>query len=250
MINLKTDKEIEIMAEGGRRLRKVVSALLKSVEVGMTTKKIDDLAEKMIREQGGEPSFKKVRDYYWTTCLPINEQVVHTPPSSRVLKKGDVLTIDIGMYYKGYHTDYSTTFAIDGTDDREVIKFLETGKKALEKAIGKAKAGHHLGEISETIGNEIYGNGYFIMKELTGHGIGKELHMDPYVFGFRERPTEKTMIMKPGLTIAIEVIYSRGTEEIAYEKGKDWSIISADKSLTACFEHTVAIKEKETLVLT
>lgn len=250
MINLKTDQEIAVMAEGGKRLREVVKVLLNKIDAGMTTKQIDQLAEALIKKQGGESSFKRVKNYHWTTCLPINEQVVHTPPSNRQLKKGDVFTLDIGMFFGGYHTDYATSFVVGGKSDAETSRFLEAGKRALNKAIKQAKAGNRLGNISETIEKEIRSEGFFIMKDLTGHGIGKELHMDPYVFGFKERPTEKTLLIKPGLTIAIEVIYSKGTEEIAYEGDDDWSIISADHSLTACFEHTVAIKEKETLVLT
>lgn len=250
MIDLKTDEEIKIMAEGGAKLREVVKELIKKIKVGVTTKEIDKEAEKLIKEKGGEPSFKTVRNYYWSTCLPINEQVVHTPPSNRVLKNGDVLTLDIGMYFKGYHTDYATTFIVGEVKDKRVNHFLEVGKKTLDKAIKQVKPGQRLGKISEIIEDEITKEGYFILKDLTGHGIGKELHMEPYVFNFRERPTEKTMIIKPGLTIAIEVIYSAGTEEIAYEKDNEWSIISADRSLTACFEHTIAVTKNNVLVLT
>ncbi|GAB4219047.1 MAG: type I methionyl aminopeptidase [Candidatus Microgenomates bacterium] len=250
MIDYKTDEEIKIMAEGGKRLRLVVSELLKKIKPGITTYQIDKEAERLIKEKGGESSFKKVKNYYWTTCLPINEQVVHTPPSDRILKNGDVLTLDIGMYFKGYHTDYATTFVVGKTKDKKILNFLEIGKKTLKKAIEKVRVGGRLGEVSEVIEDEITKAGYFILKDLTGHGIGKELHMEPYVFNYRERPTEKTLIIKKGLTIAIEVIYSMGTEEIAYEKGNEWSIISRDKSLTACFEHTIAVTEKQVLVLT
>lgn len=250
MIDFKSTEEIAIMKEGGRRLRSVVKALLNKIDAGITTKEIDSLAEELIKKQGGESSFKKVRNYFWTTCLSINEQVVHTPPSNRQLKLGDVLTLDIGMYFKGYHTDFSTTFFIGDNPSDEINNFLETGKKGLFKAIRQAKVGNRIGNISEVIQDEIEGQGYFIMKDLTGHGIGKELHTDPYVFGYRERPTEKTLLIKPGLTIAVEVIYSMGTEEIKHEKNNNWSIVSADGSLTACFEHTIAITEKKTLVLT
>lgn len=249
-IDLKTEDEIEIMKEGGLRLKKVVGALLKKIEVGETTEKIDKLAEELIKKEGGEASFKKVKGYFWTTCLPINNQVVHTPPDNRRLKQGDLLTVDIGMYYKGYHTDFATTFVVGEEPNSEVKRFLDSGKKALDKAIGFAKSGNRLGQISEAIGKEIYGQGYFIMKELTGHGIGRTLHEDPFVFGYLERPIEKTLLIKPGLTIAIEVIYSVGTEEIAYEKESDWSITTKDGSLSACFEHTIAVNEKNSLVLT
>lgn len=250
IIDLKNDKEIEIMKEGGSRLRSVVAALLKTIEAGMTTKKIDETAEKLIIGAGGQPSFKKVKGYFWTTCVPVNDQVVHTPPSDRRLKQGDLLTVDIGMYFKGYHTDFATTFVVGGKEEGKIKRFLDTGRSALKKAILSAKAGNRLGLISEAIEREIYGQGYFILKDLTGHGIGKTLHEEPYVFGFKERPIEKTIMMKPGLTIAIEVIYSMGTEEIAYEKDDKWSITTKDRSLSACFEHTVVVMEKNSLVLT
>jgi len=249
-IDLKTKEEIRIMQEGGFRLKRVVATLLKKIDVGITTKQIDNLAFELIKKQGGEPSFKRAKGYFWSTCLPINDQVVHTPPSDRKLKQGDVLTLDIGVYFNGYHTDFATTLFIGGTPDDKINDFLETGKRALNKAIVAAKPGNRLGHISEAIEKEIYGQGFFILKELTGHGIGKTLHEDPYIFGYKEKPIDKTLLIRPGLTIAIEVIYSIGTEEIAYEKENNWSIRTQDGSLSACFEQTVAITEKKSLVLT
>jgi len=250
MIHLKTSEEINIMVEGGKRLKKVVNQLIPIIKPGMTTKEIDEQAEKLVFKEGGEPSFKKVKGYYWTTCLPINEQVVHTPPSDRVLKKGDLFTLDIGMYYQGFHTDYATTLVISGTNDEKVTRFLEAGKKTLELAIREARVGNRIGQISAAIEKNIYGNGYYILKELTGHGIGRELHEDPYIFGFENEPIEKTAKIKEGLTIAIEIIYSMGAEEFFYEKDNSWSIVTKDKSLSACFEHTIAVTNKKTLILT
>ncbi len=250
MIDLKTDEEIKIMAEGGRKLRKVVEKLLRQINPGITTLDINQEAERLIEKEGAKPSFKTVKDYHWATCLPVNEQVVHTPPSSRLLKDGDLLTLDIGVYFKGYHTDFATTIVVGNNTDKKINQFLEVGKSTLEKAIKQAKVGCRLGDISEVIEKNIYQAGFFILKDLTGHGIGKQLHEDPYVFNYQERPKEKTLLIKSGLTIAIEIIYSMGTEEIAYEKDNNWSIISKDKSLTACFEHTVAVTKDGPLVLT
>lgn len=250
MIHLKTKEEIEIMKSGGEKLRKVVSELMPIVKAGITTKEIDEKAEELIKKQGGEPSFKKVQGYDWTICIPINEQVVHTPPSERKIKDGDVVTIDIGMYYKGFHTDYADTIIVGKTNDKTIVHFLDVGKKALYKAIDEARSGKRLGHISQTIEKEIYGNGYKILKDLTGHGIGRNLHEDPYVFGFLDRPVEKTGLIHSGLVVAIEVIYSVGAEDFVREKNDDWSVITKDHSLSACFEHTVAITDKETVVLT
>ena len=249
MIQYKTPEQIEIMREGGQRLKRAVAKLRPHLKKGTTTEQIDTLAEKCIREEGGESSFKRVPGYRWTTCTPINEQVVHTPPGKRMLKDGDILSLDIGMFYKGFHTDYSDTVII-GSSTKEKELFLDVGRIALQKAIKKAVSGNRLGDISEVIQSGVEGAGFHIMKELTGHGVGKDLHEEPYVFGYLDKPVEKTLQIKPGLVIAIEVIYAKGTEDIAYEKDNDWSIISADRSLTACFEHTVAITEKGTIILT
>ncbi len=250
MIHLKTEEEIAIMKEGGKRLSQVMRELMPQIKPGIKTEAIDKEAERLIRRQGGEPSFKKVKGYFWTTCLPVNEQVVHTPPSARILKQGDVLTVDIGMYYRGFHTDYADTIIVGNKTDDKKNRFLQAGKEALYKSIEQAKVGNRIGDISAAIEKEIYGHGYFILKELTGHGIGRELHEDPYIFGYRARPKEKTAVIRPGLVIAVEVIYSMGTEEITYEKGDDWSIVTADGSLAACFEHTIAVTDDKTAILT
>lgn len=254
MITIKTDKELKDMQEGGNILKSVVKKIIPTVKAGVMTKQIDDLAEKLIRQAGAEPSFMRVKNYKWTTCLPINEQVVHTPPTTRVIQAGDVLTLDIGVYYKGLHTDYATSWIIDGNDSVPVNKanenFLRIGKDTLAKAIAVAKKAKYIGEISAVIQKEIYGANYHIMRDLTGHGIGKELHEDPYIPGYIDRSVEKTYKIRPGLAIAIEVIYSMGTEEIAYEKGSDWSIITADGSMSACFEHTIGFFTDKIEVLT
>ncbi len=250
MIHLKSQEEIKIMRDCGARLHAAVSELLPLIKPEMTTLDVEAEAVRCIKKNGAELSFTRVSGYNWATCLPINEQVVHTPPSKRVIKSGDVLTVDIGAYYQGFHTDYATTFTVGGKQEEKTAMFLQAGKKALELGISQAKLGNRIGHISSVIEKEIYDNGYFILKDLTGHGIGHELHEDPYVPGFLNAPVEKTLELKSGLVIAIEVIYSMGSEEIAYEKDVPWSITSADKSLTACFEETVAIDGKNTYILT
>lgn len=250
MINYKSAEEIKILEEGGKRLRSVVLELKKIIGPGIATLEIDNIAGELIRKYGGEPSFKTVPNYFYNTCLPINEQIVHTPPSKRLLKEGDILTLDIGMYYRGFHTDFADTWIIGETKDSQIKKFLEVGKNTLYKAIKKAKAGNYLGEVSKTIEEEIYKNGYFVIKQLTGHGIGRKLHELPYVFGYLNKPIKETLKLKPGLVIAIEVIYSMGTEKMRREKNDNWSIITDDKSLSACFEHTIAILKNKTLILT
>ncbi len=250
MVNLKTDTEIEVMAEGGRRLKKVVKDLLPLIKPGISTKEIDDQAERLIHAQGGKSSFKTVTGYNFSTCTPINEQIVHTKPSGRILKTGDALTLDIGMLYKGWHTDYAITKVVGGqSKNPKINKFLKVGEEALYLAIKKAQVGQRLGSISEIIEREITGNGYFIIKELTGHGIGKKLHEDPYVFGFVDKPINKSPVIKKGLVIAIEIIYAMGTDSMVYEDD-NWSIITEDRSISACFEHTIAVTDQGPIILT
>jgi methionyl aminopeptidase len=250
MIHLKTKEEVQIMQECGKKLMAAMDELLPQVKPGITTLEIDTEAERLINKNGAESSFKRVPGYKWTTCLAINEQAVHTPPSKRVLKDGDVLTIDIGAYDRGYHTDYATTLIVGKSTNPEHEKFLKVGKETLEKAVSVAKQGAFLGEISKVMQEGIYGNGYFVLRDLTGHGVGHELHEDPYVPNFLDRPVNKTMKIPSGLVIAVEIIYSMGTEEIAYEKRGEWSIKSKDNSICACFERSIAIIDKNTYILT
>jgi len=250
MIKLKSPEEISIMQEGGKRLKRITKQLIAQIKPGISTITIDEQAEKLILSHGGKPSFKSVKNYYWTTCLPINEQIVHTKPSKRTLVDGDILTVDIGMLYEGFHTDYAISFIVGKNTDNKKARFLDIGRCTLEKAILAAKSGKRIGNISQTIESEIGKNGYCVIKQLTGHGIGRQLHEDPYIPGFLEQPLDKTLLIKPGLVIAIEVIYSLGTHEIKMEKHDDWSIVTEDGSLAACFEHTIAVTEKNTFVLT
>lgn len=250
MIDLKTSEEIRAMQEGGKILQKVVAGLRKDIKVGTSTQEINNQAEKLIKKFGGQSSFNKVKGYRWSTCLPVNEEIVHTPPSKRVLKDGDVLTLDIGVYFKGYHTDFADSFVVGESHDEKIRKFLQVGKDTLYKAIKKLKKGNHLGEVSKVIEDEIYGHGYFVVKKLTGHGIGKSLHEDPYIFGYLDRPTDQTQVIEPGLTVAIEIIYSMGTEEMVYDNNESWIIKTKDGSLSACFEHSLAVTDKNTVILT
>ena len=155
------------------------------------------------------------------------------------------MTIDIGAYYRGFHTDYATTFIVGTSKDAKTDKFLRVGKETLDRAILQAKVGNYLGNISEVIEDGIYSNGYHIIEQLTGHGVGHELHEDPFVQGYLDKNLNETLKIRAGLVLAIEVIYSMGTEHIANEKGNNWSIVTADESLSACFEHTVAITDKK-----
>ena len=249
MINLKTNEEIAIMAAGGKVLKTIADQVETHIKPGVTTREIDQVAEKLLTKYGAEASFKKVKGYKYATCLPVNKQAVHTPPSSYVLKEGDSVTLDIGAYYKGFHTDYAVTVAVGRIDDK-VSRFLDIGRKTLDSGLKMVKSGEYLGTIAKFIQSEIESSGYFILKDLTGHGIGRELHEDPYVLNYLDRPIEKTYQIQPGFVMALEIIYSMGTEKIAYEPGNSWSIIAADRSIAACFEKTIAVSDKKTFILT
>lgn len=249
MIHIKTPKEIEIMKEGGLILQQVMKDLLLFVKIGVSTNAIDQKAEQLIRSYGAFPSFNTVKGYRWTTCLPINEQIVHTKPSSRVLNDGDILTIDIGCLYKDYHTDYATSFIVGQPKSAQDQEFLQQGKETLDLAIQSLENGSYLGKVSKTIIDNLNKYKLSVVKELTGHGIGKKLHEDPFIPGWCDGPIEDTIIVRPGLVVAIEVIYSRGSGKMKYE-ADNWSITTADHSLSACFEHTIVVFENSTLILT
>lgn len=247
---LKSEEEIKAMQIGGGILKRVINEVLALVTPGITTKELDIKAETLIKKYGGEPGFKRVKGYKYATCMCVNEQVVHTEPSGRVLKNGDVLTIDAGVYYAGLHTDSAETVIVGATDNKAIITFLGTGKLAVKYAIQEAKIGNHIGHISQKLGEIITGGGYQVVHELTGHGVGRELHEDPFIPGFLDRDVTKTPKIKAGMTLAIEVIYAMGIGQITSEAGLNWSLKTKDNSIGACFEDTIAVTRENTLILT
>jgi len=253
MITPKTPEEIAIMREGGKKLGKILLELLEQSKPGVVLMDLEQYARRRIAEEGGEPSFTTVEGYPYVTCLCINEEVVHGMPSSRILHNGDIFTIDIGMVYQGLHTDTAWTKLIgDGGEERQQKEaFLAVGEKTLWEAIKAAKAGNHIGHISQVIQQNIESAGYSVVKELTGHAVGKLLHEEPMIPGFVRGDIFKTPELIPGMTIAIEIIYAAGKGSIVYSANNDgWTLESKDRSSTACFEHTVAIGTHKTSVLT
>jgi methionyl aminopeptidase len=178
----------------------------------------------------------------------LNEVVVHGIPTQYVLKDGDILTIDIGLIYKGFHTDTAGTKIIGSSKKNE--EFLNTGKLALQRAIKEAKIGNRIGNISNVVQETIEGAGYSVVKSLVGHGIGRELHEEPQIPNFLSSTIERTLPLKEGMTIAIEPIYAMGRGEIVYENTDGWTLATRDRSLTSVFEDTLAITEDGPVVLT
>lgn len=248
-----TEKKVAAMFAGGQKLGVILSELLEVAQPGISLLDIEALAQKRITQAGGVPSFPTVEGYRWATCLCVNDVVVHGIPTSRVLAEGDVLTIDIGMIYEGYHTDtgwtkvvHSSAFQVDGA----VSLFLKTGEEALWKAIDQARAGNRIGHISGEIQRIIEGAGYGIVKSLVGHGISRELHEPPQIPGFLRGTVAHTLPLAAGMTIAIEVIYTMGAPAVFYPNDDGWSIATRDGSLSAVFEHTIAISSDGPTVLT
>lgn len=257
MIDIKTPEQIKKMAEGGKILADVLREVLENVRPGVTEIELDLLADRLIREKGGEAAFKKVKGYNHATCISTNNVVVHGIPSDRKLKVGDVIGIDCGVFYKGLNTDMSETLRVSTNNKQQTIsnsdevdKFLETGKKALEEAIKVAVLGNRIGHISKTIQEIVEEQGYSVVRSLIGHGVGKNLHEDPEVPGYLDKKIEKTPLLKPGMTIAVEVIYNMGGFEVSYSNSDGWTIVTSDGSLSGLFERTIAITENKPLILT
>lgn len=253
MINIKTPKDLEIMQKGGEILSSVMLALIKNVKPGVSEIELDVLAEKLITKNGAEPGFKKVEGYKYSICVSTNDVVVHGIPTDYKLKDGDVIGIDCGVYYGGFHTDMSETVRVRSSELRvkndEIDTFLKTGKKALNEAIKQAKIGNHVGDISKTIEDIVEPNGYSVVKSLVGHGVGKELHEEPEVPGYLIGKVEDTPKLKEGMVIAVEVIYNMGGPDLVLA-ADGWTLKTKDGSLGGLFERTVAITKNGPLVIT
>jgi len=250
MIDYKTPQEIEIMKQGGQILSEVLWEVMDALKSGVTEIELDTLAEKLIREKGGEPGFKRVKNYNHTICVSTNDVVVHGIPGNYVFKEGDVVGIDCGVFYKGFNTDMSETRRISGNKSKdEVDKFLEIGKHALNEAIKVAFVGNRIGHISKAIQDIVEGNGYSIVRSLIGHGVGRQLHEEPEVPGYLTGDINKTPVLKEGMTIAVEVIYNMGTKEVILDKD-GWTIKTEDGKLAGLYERTIAITKEKAVILT
>ena len=247
-IKIKSPAEIQIMMEGGKKLARVKNALKEAVKPGVNAFEIEQLAVKLIKEEGAEGSFNKVPGYSWVTCINVNEGLVHgIPTKEQIFKKGDVVSIDVGLYYKGFHSDTSITVGLDVTP--EVRKFLNIGQNALEKAISHASVGNYIYDISQAIQSTIEAHGYTTIKALVGHGVGRELHEDPQIPCFVPGRITDSPKIEAGMTLAIEVMYAMGSDKVEIlENG--WTIAMRDGKISALFEESVAITEKGPKVMT
>jgi methionyl aminopeptidase len=247
-IKIKTPEEIKIMAEGGLMLSNVNKGLKKAIKVGVSAWDIELLANDLIKKQGGEPSFKKVEGYSWATCINLNDGIVHgIPKKDMVFKKNDLVSVDCGVYYNGFHTDSS--FSVGVEPDATVSKFLDVGRSALKKAIAQAKPGKRVYDISEAMEATLRSSNLTPVRALVGHGVGRELHEEPSIPCFTYGRRLDSPELMEGFVIAIEAMYTLGTSDLVLESD-GWTISTSDGKISGLFEETVAVTKDGPMVLT
>ncbi|PIV45213.1 MAG: type I methionyl aminopeptidase [Candidatus Nealsonbacteria bacterium CG02_land_8_20_14_3_00_37_10] len=246
MIIIKSPEQIEIMAEGGKILAKIMKELEKQVRPGITTKTLDRLAESLILKSGGKCSFKGYEDFPACLCTSINEEIVHAVPSSRVIIEGDIISLDLGLYYKGYHTDMAVTLPV-GKVAPEVLRLIRVTKKALKRGIKKIRPGNTIGDIGNAIQRYVEPQGFNIVRELCGHGIGKKIHEEPQILNYGKRHTGPEI--KEGMVLCLEPMITTGDWKI--KKSKDGhGFKTIDNSLSCHFERTIAVIKDGAKILT
>ena len=245
-VTIKSAREIELMAEAGRILEIVHNELRDALHAGMSTLDIDRLGEEIIRSYDCIPSFLNYNGYPASICVSLNQEVVHgIPDKHRIIQEGDIVSLDAGVIYKGYHSDAARTYAV-GEVSEEAKKLIQVTKESFFEGIKFAKAGNHLFDISGAIGRYAEERGYGVVRDLCGHGIGTALHEAPeipnYVVG------RKGVRLRPGMTLAIEPMINTGTHEVDW-LDDDWTVVTRDGSLSAHYENTILITEGEPRIL-
>jgi len=246
MIKIKTPEEIKIMARGGKILAKIMKELEKKVKPGITTKELDKVAEDLVLKSGGTCSFLRYEGYPSCLCVSVNEEIVHAVPSERALKEGDIVSLDLGFQWQGFHTDMAVTLPV-GKIKPEIKKLIEVTKKSLTIGIKEIKPGKHLGDIGFAIQEYVKSNGFNIVRDLCGHGIGREIHEEPEILNYGRKGTG--LELKEGMVLCFEPMVVAGDWRI--KKGQDgFSYESYDGSLSAHFEHTIVVTKTGSQILT
>jgi len=246
MIKIKTEEEIKIMGQGGRILAQIMKEVAGKVEPGVTTKYLDKVAENLVFKFNAQPSFKNYNGFPAALCVSINEELVHCIPSDRELKSGDIVSLDLGILYNGYHSDMAVTVPV-GRVSLEALRLIKTTKKALKRGIKKIRPGITFGDISNTIQRYVEDQGYSVIRDLCGHGIGRELHEDPEITNYGKRGTGPELA--EGMVFCLEPMIAVGGWQV--KKSKDgYGFQMADDSLCAHFEHTIVVTETGSKVLT
>lgn len=244
-IVFKTPEEIEYIRKSSLLVGKTLAEVARHLKPGITTQEMDAIAEKFIRDHGAEPSFKGYHGYKHSLCISVNEEIVHGIPGSRVIKEGDVVSVDCGVFMNGFHGDSAYTFPVGEVSD-EVLTLLRVTKTSLYKGISKAHSGNRIGDISAAVQEYAEAHGYGVVRELVGHGIGRKLHEKPEVANYGKRGSGP--LIKKGMTIAIEPMINMGTRQIR-QLNDGWTVITNDRKPAAHFEHTIAITDGEPDIL-
>ncbi len=245
-VSIKSEREIELMREAGRILAHVHDELGKMLKPGISTMDIDRTGERLIRSFGCIPSFKNYNGYPASICVSVNDEVVHGIPNKhRILREGDIVSLDAGVIYNGYHSDAARTHAI-GRISPEAQQLIEVTRECFFEGIKYARAGRHLNDISSAIQAYAEHFGYGVVRDLVGHGVGKALHEDPEVPNFAQR--RKGIRLCPGMTLAIEPMINMGRADVVW-LNDDWTVVTDDGSLSAHYENTVLITEGEPEIL-
>ena len=246
-VTIKSAREIELMREAGRLLAEVHEELAAFIKPGISTKDIDKLGEKLIRDRGCTPNFLNYHGYPASVCVSVNDEVVHgIPTKHRILQEGDIVSLDAGLIYKGYHSDAARTHAV-GNISKEAQQLIEVTRQSFFEGMKYAKAGNRLHDISNAIAAYAESFGYGVVKDLVGHGIGTALHEDPQIPNFRQN--RRGMKLVSGMTLAIEPMINAGTWEVCW-LDDEWTVVSEDGSLSAHYENTVLITDGEPEILT
>ena len=245
-ISIKTAQEIAILRDAGKILAEISEDLKRSLREGITTREVDQVAEKLIRQRAVIPAFKGYRDFPGCICISVNEEVVHGVPGNRLLRAGDIVSLDVGIIHKEYYSDTALTVGI-GTIRDALKKLLDVTSQSLDKGIEQARAENHLSDISHAIQIFVEANHFSVVRDFVGHGIGKSLHEDPEIPNFG--PAHNGPILKEGMVFAIEPMVNMGTWQTKIlEDG--WTVVTLDGAASAHFEHTVAITAKGPEILT
>jgi methionyl aminopeptidase len=247
-IVLKSPWELEILRRSNRLVAETLRELARVVRPGVTTKELDRLAEEFLVSRGARPAFKGYRDYPFTLCASVNEAVVHGWPSNRPLEPGDILSLDMGAVVDGYYGDAAVTLPV-GEISADAARLLRVTRESLERAIEAARPGARLTEISRAVQGHAEASGFSVVRVFVGHGIGRALHEAPQIPNFVEPGQGRGPILKPGMVLAIEPMINAGGPDVRVLEDR-WTAVTADGSLSAHFEHTVAITEQGVEVLT
>ncbi|MCI7275602.1 MAG: type I methionyl aminopeptidase [Lachnospiraceae bacterium] len=246
-VTIKSEPEIEKMREACRLIAIVHDELGKALHPGMSTWEIDHMGEEMIRSFGCIPNFLNYNGYPASICVSVNNEVVHGIPSKkRIIQEGDIVSLDAGLIYQGYHSDAARTHAV-GEISKEARQLIDVTRQSFFEGIKYAKAGNHLHDISAAIQAYAESYGYGVVRELTGHGIGRHLHEDPAIPNFK--PVGRGIKLRPGMTLAIEPMINMGRPDVEW-LDDDWTVVTADGSLSAHYENTILITEGEPEILT